>query len=370
MLELAKGAGTSMVSLTVAANGQLPNKLLTEEFSKASNIKSRVNRHSVESAIKSCIERVKMFKKVPPNGLCVFCGETVLTDGKSKQLAVTFEPHKPLSENMYMCDNKFHLGPLRKLLEGGHKFGFIVMDGHGCLCGTVCGSEKLIKSEFTVDLPKKHNRGGQSKERFARRRLEACHNFVTKAALLATNAFITSDVPNVKTIILAGAANYKNELFTMLDQRLQKIVHPVFWDIQYAGAAGFDEAIGLSKDIIGDITLVHEKAVVTSFMQKVVTINASGCLACYGKKDVDETVRSGQADTVLVWDNWKDEYLNWLMENRVQLGITVELVSDKTSEGMQFCKGFGGIGAILRYPKQVIDDDSTYEVVDDIETIV
>ncbi len=35
--------------------------------------------------------------------------------------------------------------------------------------------------------------------------------------------------------------------------------------------------------------------------------------------------------------------------NYKNYGIYIELITDKSSEGNQFCKGFGGIGGFLRY---------------------
>ena len=45
-LESMKGNGTSMISLIIPSKGQisLTNKMLTEEYGTATNIKSRVNR--------------------------------------------------------------------------------------------------------------------------------------------------------------------------------------------------------------------------------------------------------------------------------------------------------------------------------------
>jgi peptide chain release factor subunit 1 len=42
----------------------------------------------------------------------------------------------------------------------------------------------------------------------------------------------------------------------------------------------------------------------------------------------------------------KDKVLliDWLVENYKNYGVKLQLVSDKTQEGSQFCKGFGGIG--------------------------
>ena len=40
---------------------------------------------------------------------------------------------------------------------------------------------------------------------------------------------------------------------------------------------------------------------------------------------------------------------DWLCVNYVNFGAKIELISDKTQEGHQFVKGFGGIGGFLRY---------------------
>jgi len=83
--------------------------------------------------------------------------------------------------------------PLNELLEADDKFGFIVMDGSGCLYGTVSGNTRTVLHKLTVELPKKHGRGGQSALRFARLRLEKRHNYVRKCAELAVQFFITND---------------------------------------------------------------------------------------------------------------------------------------------------------------------------------
>lgn len=79
------------------------------------------------------------------------------------------------------------------MLESDSKFGFIIMDGNGCLVGTLCGNTRDILHKFSVDLPKKHGRGGQSALRFARLRLEKRHNYVRKVAEVAVQYFIAGD---------------------------------------------------------------------------------------------------------------------------------------------------------------------------------
>lgn len=41
--------------------------------------------------------------------------------------------------------------------------------------------------------------------------------------------------------------------------------------------------------------------------------------------------------------------LEWLANNYKNFGATLEIITDKSQEGSQFVKGFGGIGGILRY---------------------
>jgi peptide chain release factor subunit 1 len=41
--------------------------------------------------------------------------------------------------------------------------------------------------------------------------------------------------------------------------------------------------------------------------------------------------------------------IEWLANNYRTYGTTLEIVTDRSQEGSQFCTGFGGIGGLLRY---------------------
>ncbi len=86
------------------------------------------------------------------------------------------------------------------------------MDGSGSLFGTLSGNTREVLHKFSVELPKKHGRGGQSALRFARLRVEKRHNYVRKVAETAVQMFITNDKVNVEGIILAGLADFKTDL--------------------------------------------------------------------------------------------------------------------------------------------------------------
>ena len=45
----------------------------------------------------------------------------------------------------------------------------------------------------------------------------------------------------------------------------------------------------------------------------------------------------------------KMSLLEWLANNFKDFGTKLEIITDKSQEGSQFCSGFGGIGGLLRY---------------------
>ena len=42
-------------------------------------------------------------------------------------------------------------------------------------------------------------------------------------------------------------------------------------------------------------------------------------------------------------------FVDWLADNYKSFGTTLEFVTDRSQEGAQFVRGFGGIGGLLRY---------------------
>ena len=108
------------------------------------------------------------------------------------------------------------------------------MDGNGALFATLTGNTRTVLYKFSVDLPKKHGRGGQSALRFARLRLEKRHNYLRKVAEAAVQMFISNDRPNVAGLILAGSAEFKTKLNAsdMFDPRLAAIVQKIV-DVSY-----------------------------------------------------------------------------------------------------------------------------------------
>eukprot|EP01071_Lankesteria_metandrocarpae_P004244 Lankesteria_metandrocarpae@DN3445_c0_g1_i1.p2 len=409
-LELARGNGTSMISLIIKPKDEVTriNKLLADELGTAVNIKSRVNRLSVLSAITSTQQRLKLYSRTPVNGLVVYCG-TILTDeGKEKKVSIDFMPFKPINTSLYHCDNKFHVEALRELLESDDKFGFIVMDGNGALFATLQGNTRDVLHRFSVDLPKKHGRGGQSAMRFARLRTEKRHHYVRKVAETAVAMFIAQDKVSVSGLVLAGSADFKNELAQsgMFDQRLQTRIVKIV-DVSYGGDNGFNQAIELSSDTLANVKYVQEKKLITRFFEEIAQDSGK---YVFGIEETLEAMEQSAVDLIIVWEGLevqrivlkhpttgvktevyllpeqekdakhftdpetqitleveeKEALTEWLASNYKNFGASLEFVTDRSQEGSQFVRGFGGLGGILRYKvdfqeyDDVVEDDNEF----------
>jgi len=191
------------------------------------------------------------------------------------------------------------------------------MDGNGTLFGVLAGNTREVLHKFTVDLPKKHGRGGQSALRFSRLRDEKRHNYVRKVAELAVQHFITNDKVNVTGLVLAGSADFKTELSQsdMLDQRLAaKIIKVV--DVSYGGENGFNQvlvkcisqfansytikAIESSSDSLSNVKFVQEKRLIQKYFDE---ISQDTGKYCFGVDDTLKALELGAVETLIVWEN-------------------------------------------------------------------
>ena len=272
------------------------------------------------------------------------------------------------------------------------------MDGNGSLYGTVAGNSREILHKFSVDLPKKHGRGGQSALRFARLRLEKRQNYVTKVAEMATNLFITNDKCNVTGIVLAGSADFKNVLAAsdVFDPRLlAKVIKTV--DVSYGGENGFNQAIEMCAETLSNVKFIQEKRLISKYFEE---ISQDTGKFCFGTEDTLKGLEMGAIETLIVYENLetmryelknvstgeevlkhlskeqesdashfvaadgaeletidKMPLVEWFANSYKNFGAALEFVTNRSQEGSQFVKGFGGIGGILRYKVDFMEHD-------------
>jgi len=328
----------------------------------------------------------------------MFCGY-IGEESKQKKLMSVIEPLKPLVSGLYRCDDRFHLEALYEQLEEKNTFGFIVIDGSGVTMHTLNGNARKSLFRLEVSLPKKHGRGGQSKNRFARIREEKRGWYTSKVSEIAVHQFIDpiTTLPNVSGIILAGSAQLKEDVLLKLDQRLSRIIVAVV-DIQYGGEAGFNQAINLTKNNLGNLKFIHEQKVISRLFDE---INKDGHYAI-AVEDTLYALTSGLLDNLIVWNelsiirwelvktteptqikvlyleegklyeenqDWTVKssmpLLDWILEHYGEFGAEIELISDQTDVGAQFVKGFGGLGGLLRYQTEL--PSTTFELPEEKE---
>lgn len=367
-LKNAKGDGTSFISLICNPTSKIDdiNKLLIHEYGTATNIKSRVNRQAVEDAIVSCQQKLKLYNKIPKNGLAIYAG---LVDGK--RICLDIHPLKPIKDKLYLCDNQFHVESIEATLMDSNKYGFIIVDGKGVLFAVLNDKMYDILESVSVDLPKKHNKGGQSSLRFARIRTEKRHNYITKVTELAKKNFITDNKLNVDGIILAGNAEFKDVLVEskLFDQKLSDKIIGIY-DISYGQECGLKEAIRLSKDKLSGLSFIRESEDLMKYFDE---IKRNTGKYTYGIKETIKAFEEGLCETLFIDENTKfnrivkndivsysdeedgENLLEWLINTKTN-NTSLKIISSNTTEGTQFIQGFGGIGSILRYAV-VIEDD-------------
>jgi peptide chain release factor subunit 1 len=220
--------------------------------------------------------------------------------------------------------------------------------------------------------------------------------------------FITDNKCNCAGLVLAGSADFKNDLnqSDLFDGRLAAKVIKIV-DVSYGGENGFNQAIELSTETLGNVKFIQEKKLINKYFDE---ISMDSGKICYGIEDTLKALDAGAAETLIVFENleitrWElktsegaqiilhttklqeqnreqfmdaetgqemeivDQmpFLEWLAEHFREFGTNLEFVSDRSSEGNQFVKGFGGIGCILRYKlnfeqlQEVSDDDEYYD---------
>ncbi len=141
---------------------------------------------------------------------------------------------------------------------------------------------------------------------------------------------------------------------------------------------------------MGGVRFVQEKKVIGKFFENIALDTG---LFVFGVNDTIKALEIGALETMLLWEElaimryeirnpvkgetrihlltetqekdpqyFKDSdtgidldvvssenLADWLLLNYKKYGINIEFITDKSSDGYQFVKGFGGIGGFLRY---------------------
>lgn len=349
-----KGHATELVSLYIPPERKIYDvqSYLRNESSQSANIKSKTTRKNVSAAIESITSRLKLFKELPENGVVFFVGHVSKGGNQTTMIQEVVVPPEPLPTFMYRCDSSFFLEPLEGLGEVKTQFGLIVIDRSEAALGILRGASIKTLKHMYSQVPSKHGKGGQSKQRFERLIEEAAHEWYKKVAHSATECFLGN---NVEGILIGGPGATKDYFIKReyLNHELPKIVIDSF-DTGYTDETGLREIVERGSNRLSEVQLVKEKNIMNRFMKEV--LSTKGNLATYGLKQIEMALEMGAVDHLLISEgfekmpNVEPGTVKRLGDIAEKSKATVTIISTDSEEGISLQKAFGGLAAMLRYP--------------------
>jgi len=322
-LENIRGRHTELISLYIPSGFNLQEimSMLKKEYALTQNVKSRVTRHNVLNALEKTMNHLRLFKKTPPNGLVIFCGNVSKKEGQPEIKIWSIEPPQPLAQKIYWCDQNFVLDPLKDMTREKEIY--------------------VAKSIFTQEK-------------------------------------------DLKGVIIGGPGPIKERFKEgdYLDYRIKEKILGIV-DTSYTGDQGLQELIQRGESLIQEATAVRERKMMEEFfghLQKDDGLSVYGLdevkhaidfgavktlliseeydwieakLSCQCGYKTEEKMKPG---TIKKCPKCKSEMkvdeeidlIDLLSDKARDLGSEVEIISVDTREGAQF-KELGGIGAILRF---------------------
>ena len=391
-LRAVKGRGTELVTVYIPSDKSISETTayLRNEYAQSQNIKSRTTRKNVMWAIESLINRLKVYKTPPDNGLAMFVGHMDVGKDVAVPVSYVFEPPRPLRVSAYRCDSQFWLEPLEELIVEHDLYGLIVIDRSEATLGWLRGKHVDVIQNIRSMVPSKHGRGGQSQRRFERLIENAAHEFFKKVGDIANEEFVGSE--DLKGILIGGPG-YTKVFFAekeYLHHELKKKIVDIL-DTGYTDEAGLRELLNKAQTVLSELDLMKEKGVMGAFLDEI--RKADGGLSAYGEGMVRQALEMGAVDRLLISEKYGKDRLDLRcgscgkeMERSVEegteetdidfscpdcgevmelvgrrdavqelndiagnYGTEVVLVSTESEEGSILVRAFGGIAAILRF---------------------
>jgi peptide chain release factor subunit 1 len=384
-----EGSGTQLVSIYITPDEQISDNVahVNEEYSEASNIKSKQTRTNVQDALKSIRDRLRYYDTPPENGMVLFSGAIDTGGGQTEMVTRVLEdPPQPIQSSMYRCSSTFVTEPLEEMLADQGLFGLVVLDRREANVGWLRGKRvEPVKSASSL-VPGKQRKGGQSAQRFARLRLEAIDNFYQEVAGMADDLMVP-ERHDIDGVLVGGPSPTKDEFLDgdYLHHELQDKVLGKF-DVSYTDESGLSDLVDAASEVLADQAVIQDKNQMEEFFAEL----HGGDLATYGFGPTRENLVLGSVDRLLLSEDLRKEVITYecpnghedhelidrrgempehaceecgeettvegredaidhLMEIADNRGTETKFISSDFEKGEQLLNAFGGIAGILRY---------------------
>ena len=395
-LENLQGRGTELVSVYVPPGKQVSEVMndLRNEWGTAVNIKSKTTRKNVQDALSKVMERLKLFKTIPPTGLALFAGSIASNQlGVGDMQTFVIIPPESISIYYYRCEHQFLLDPLFNMLMAKDVYGLVVLDSKEAAFATLKGNRTDILKEYSSGVSGKTRAGGQSSRRYERLRDMYINEWFIRLGGYFTEHF--RNIPGLKGVIVGGPGPTKEDFINgnYLHYELKdKIMAQV--DTGYTGPEGIKELVNRSRDLMKDARYYEERKNVQEFLKH---LGEDDGLGTYGEQEIFQALKGQNIQLLLISENVrrtvfrlkckacghvenkvvendkaadfesnlsqfkclkcggdvevleKKDLIEMLIEMAEAANARAELISGNTEEGDMLLRSFGGLAAVTNY---------------------
>jgi len=299
-----EGKGTEFISLYIPPKTPIDQVVATlkaeSDSADARNESLRGIWERRQDALKNIIQRVKLQKEIPENGLALFAGSFAANDSASELLNVEeLLPPEPIPAYLYVVENHFDLEPLREMLRNQKVVGLIALDSKEASFGLLNGERFEIIENITSGIPGKSGKGGSSQRRYERERDMSITYFFHRIAEHAVADFLENH--KVTALVIGGPGPTKQAFIAgdYLHYELKNALIAVV-DTQSASKEGVKEVLEKSSETIKNMCAPEEKMVMHRLMAEM---NKENGLATYGLDSVLNALEKGEVEVALVTDS-------------------------------------------------------------------
>lgn len=299
----------------------MARRLSTEEGA-SSNIKDRANRQSVQRALVKCQQKLKLYKKTPPNGLAIFC---------SDDISIDIEPPLPIKNSLYLCDKKFHPEYIEHLFETHKKYLILIVSGNGASFYIRQGTKLTKVGSVGVKLLTDTRKGGQSAARISRLREEVRHRYNMSISERTVALYVTHDVEGM---IIGGASDWGKTIARELPAAIKVI------KILSLGSEGDCALHETLEECDRGGVFDHSKKIEVERIEFFYR-NLDTNMIVYGEPQIRHVLEQGLVKYLIIHEDYDGDIS--------PEDVDITRISSATIQGKQILTGYGGIVGVLHF---------------------
>lgn len=343
-VEAAESDENDLVSLAVPPEKPIGPVLerIEEETVEAEYLDSDGTTRAQREALDRLRHLLHRYESTPENGLVIYVGEVA---GDLTEYVFDDLPN-PVAESTFDVSNAFDTAPLEATTGPARTYGLLVVERGGAALGRLDGDRVEVVETLDSDVMGKTRAGGQSADRFERRRAEQLDDFLEEVAEEAERAFLDADLDG---LLVGGTTVTVDEFLDgdYLDYRLADLLVGDAFAVEYASEQGLHQLVEKARDAIDD---VGERAVREALDRFFTGIGEDEGTVVYGNEPTAEALEYGAVETLLVSEALDSETIRDFGARADDEGGDRLVVPTDFEAGERFVEGFGGIGALLRFP--------------------